>query len=167
MRALRVSAKASYSAISGSASGRASMVRSTKLDRSVRTIVASVEIVNNGTTLNPTTLDSSVGPRLELTPAALALIKIKGMQEFRKTCGDAYVAAVHNGARLDALFFQSRSEEEYKNFIKASASGQYGGFSGSANLRSSLIKDKEKMNFVLNKHISEGLRRCQKQPIKC
>jgi hypothetical protein len=144
LSSMRVSAKASY----GVASGRASFSRSVKIDKSVRTIVATVDVINNGVSLDPAAVGTDGLKQIALVPSALAILNNTTkspedrLDEFYRMCGDAYVEAIHNGARLNALFFLSLNEAETKQAFSASVSGSYGGASGSAQAKSAVQRNK-------------------------
>lgn len=144
MSSMRVAAKASFGSV---ASARASYSRDVKLDRSQRNIVATVDVILDGTTLAPQ--DTGTGfKRIALLPEALAVLTKRGksvderITDFYRMCGDSYVSAIHNGGRLNAFFFLSLSESEVKETLKASAKGSYGGFSGSASAQSTVQRNK-------------------------
>lgn len=150
---MKISAKASYG---GFVSGRASFARDTKIDKSNRNILATVDVIYDGEAWYPTAKSGSSFKKIELLPEALAILKNKNkpivdrLDEFVRICGDSYVAAIHNGARLNALFSLSLNEEEVKESMKLSISGNYGGFQGSASAASSLKKNLTNNKLTFN-----------------
>lgn len=115
---LGVSANVSFGR---SASGRASLCQSVKLNQSSKQVVAKVNLVLDGQQWVSHTPSHGGSQEVRLVPDALAFLttpKGRTMEErlaaFFRACGDFYVSAVHMGAWLNVFFSLEKNEAQPK-----------------------------------------------------
>lgn len=130
---LKVSAsgKASMGAVSGSA--KASYAKTVNIQSNKRNIHVQVDAYKGGTMLTP---QSSQGV-VTLAPQ----VEKFSTEEFRRHCGDGYIAAIRSGRNLSLVFTYALDSKELNERSTASASAK--GSSGNAKASFSRIRNKQ------------------------
>lgn len=78
------------------------------------------------------------GAMIRLTDEAAALLK-KDREEFRRKCGEGFVAAIHRGVRVHLLLTQSNASRDERNALTAALSASGFGASGRATYSQSRV----------------------------
>lgn len=125
---LDISNSASLKAISGTTKGKASFLRSVKMNDYSLYALASVKVENNTEKMR----------NVRFNDHAIRLIKDDDSKRFQEVCGDEFVIGKISGGEFHAIIeIQTKSVQDKKS-IDAKLSGSYGIFSGSSQFEKSI-----------------------------
>lgn len=142
---LKVSASGEGSIGVGSASASSDYAKSTDIKTERRNILTTIDSMKGGVQLMPPE------GALSVSLTKLALDKVSAASAgarngFRVGCGDGYVAAIRNGARLNAVLSYAMDATEMQESLKISASGSYGPAKAKASMERVRKDDKNTLN---------------------
>jgi|GEM_PF-5271729 len=136
VRALSITAKAkARSILGGSASASGSYARKIKQTRDSLQIFVTFNIIKGTTFLKPRPNSLGDGITAIALEPAMATLAASNPIEFRRRCGDGYVASIERRVALEGIYSFSTKTDEERQSIHGSMSGSFKVFDASASSR--------------------------------
>lgn len=137
MSSMNVSAEVQVQSINYEVSGKASFANQLKTSTDSLSFVAYAEVKNGAAFAAPLHDDVSAVTAIRLSPHFESLAR-RRPSEFKRQCGDAFVAAIFSGAELVAQLTFEESSSDKREDIAASLEGSGWGVTASGSAESSM-----------------------------
>ncbi len=151
MQSLEVSAEFQAKALFASASGKAEFAKRLEIRNDLLSISVQATVRQGASFVDA----PKNGGFVRLAPQMLKLIKQRP-EDFYRTCGDSFVAAIHSGAQLSALLTFLTTSRDEQQTIRANVTGSYSGLNATASMSSTLKQYSEHSRLEIVYHLAGG-----------